>query len=121
MNINFDCKVLGCETIVVNKAITPNGDGKNDILFIQGADNSLCYPKGVAVEIYNRWGILVFETDKYSNSSNYFDGYSRGRTTVSKSDGLPTGTYFYIVNYESFDNTGNIQMNKKDGFIYLSR
>jgi len=25
------------------------------------------------------------------------------------------------VNYESFDTTGNIQMNKKDGFLYLSR
>ena len=125
INMNVDpkyCEVAGvvCDAIEVHKALTPNGDGKNDILIIEGVDSSTCYPSGVSVEIYNRWGILVFETSKYSNTSNYFDGYSRGRTTVSKSDGLPTGTYFYIVNYESVDN-GNIQMNRKDGFIYLSR
>ena len=123
INMNVDpkyCIVLGCDAIVIHKALTPNGDGKNDILVIDGVEDNICYPSGVSVEIYNRWGILVFETSKYNNTSNYFDGYSRGRTTVSKSDGLPTGTYFYIVNYESVEN-GNIQMNRKDGFIYLSR
>jgi gliding motility-associated-like protein len=121
MNVNFDCKVLGCEAIVIHKALTPNNDGFNDQLVIDGVEDNICYPSGITVEIYNRWGILVFETSKYSNTDNYFDGYSRGRTTISKSEGLPTGTYFYILNYESFDNTGNIQMNKKEGFIYLSR
>ncbi|MCI4443833.1 MAG: gliding motility-associated C-terminal domain-containing protein, partial [Lentimicrobium sp.] len=121
MNVNFDCKVLGCEAIVVHKAFTPNWDGINDTLTIDGVEDNICYPSGISVEIYNRWGILVFETTKYNNTSNVFDGYSKGRTTISKSDGLPTGTYYYIVNYESFDGTGNIQMNRKDGFIYLSR
>jgi hypothetical protein len=65
--------------------------------------------------------VLVFETTKYNNETNAFDGYSRGRTTISKSDGLPTGTYYYIMNYEAFDGTGNIITNRKDGFIYLSR
>ncbi len=111
---------VGCDAIIVHKALTPNFDDINDILIIDGVEDSTCYPSGVNIEIYNRWGVLVFETSKYSNTSNYFDGYSRGRTTVSKSDGLPTGTYFYILNYESVE-TGNIQMNKKDGFIYLSR
>ena len=113
--------VLDCEAIVVHKALTPNWDGLNDILIIDGAGDTNCYPSGIAVEIYNRWGVLVFETTKYNNTSNYFDGYSKGRTTISKSDGLPTGTYFYILNYESVDGNGNIQINKKDGFIYLSR
>ena len=121
MNVNFDCKVLGCDAIVVHKAFTPNGDGTNEKLVIDGVDASICYPSGVSIEIYNRWGVLVFETNKYNNETNAFEGYSKGRTTISKSDGLPTGTYFYILNYESFDGTGNIQMTKKDGFIYLSR
>ncbi|MDO8335237.1 MAG: gliding motility-associated C-terminal domain-containing protein, partial [Candidatus Saccharibacteria bacterium] len=123
MNINFDCKVLGvgCEAIVVHKAFTPNGDGINEQLVIDGVDSSICYPSGINVEIYNRWGVLVFETSKYDNTNNAFEGYSKGRTTISQSDGLPTGTYFYILNYESFDGSGNIQMNRKDGFIYLSR
>jgi gliding motility-associated-like protein len=123
MNINFDCKVLdiGCDAIVVHNAFTPNGDGINDQLLIDGVDSSICYPSGVNVEIYNRWGVLVFETTKYNNLTNNFDGFSRGRTTINKSDGLPTGTYYYILNYESFDGTGNIQIIKKEGFIYLSR
>ena len=115
--------VLGveCEAIVVHKVLTPNFDEKNDYLHIDGVDDSICYPSGINIEIYNRWGVLVFETTKYNNETNRFDGFSKGRTTISKSDGLPTGTYFYILNYETFDGNGNVQINKKDGFIYLSR
>jgi gliding motility-associated-like protein len=121
MNINFDCKVLGCEAVVVHNAFTPNGDGTNEQLVIDGVEDSICYPSGINIEIYNRWGVLVFETSKYNNTTNNFDGYSRGRTTIRQSDGLPTGTYYYILNYESFDSNNNIQINKKDGFIYLSK
>jgi gliding motility-associated-like protein len=114
-------KGVDCEAVVIRKAFTPNGDGVNDYLQIDGVEDNNCYPSGISVEIYNRWGILVFETAKYSNTDNYFDGYSRGRTTISKSEGLPTGTYFYILNYESSDGNGINKVNKKEGFIYLSR
>jgi hypothetical protein len=46
---------------------------------------------------------------------------SLGRTTVSQSSGLPTGTYFYILNYTSVDGTGQIQTNKQDGYLYLTK
>ena len=121
MNVNFDCKVLGCESVVVHNAFTPNWDGINDVLIIDGVNDDICYPSGIGIEIYNRWGVMVFETAKYNNETNAFEGYSKGRTTISQSDGLPAGTYFYILNYESFDGNGNIQINKKDGFIYLAR
>jgi hypothetical protein len=52
---------------------------------------------------------------------NAFNGISRGRTTVSQSSGLPTGTYFYILNYTSVDGTGQIQTNKQDGYLYLTK
>jgi hypothetical protein len=48
------------------------------------------------------------------------NGISRGRTTVSQSSGL-TGTYFYILNYTSVDGTGQIQTNKQDGYLYLTK
>jgi gliding motility-associated-like protein len=121
MNVNFDCKVLGCEAVVLHNAFTPNGDGINEHLVIDGVNDDICYPSGVNVEIYNRWGVLVFETSKYDNETNAFEGYSKGRTTIKESAGLPAGTYYYILNYESFDGTGNIQINRKDGFIYLAR
>jgi gliding motility-associated-like protein len=113
--------VFGCEAIVVHNAVTANNDGINDYLHIDGAEDTNCYPSGISVEIYNRWGVLVFETSKYNNTTNYFDGFSRGRTTINKQDGLPTGTYFYIINYESVGGNGNLQGNRKEGFLYLSR
>ncbi|MGL3001847.1 gliding motility-associated C-terminal domain-containing protein, partial [Flavobacterium sp. RSSB_23] len=120
MNVNFDCKVLGCGTVIVHNAFTPNGDGLNEIFKIDNIDDTICYPEN-SIEIYNRWGVLVFETKNYNNTSNYFDGVSRGRTTISQSSGLPTGTYFYILNYTSFDLNGNPVQNKKDGYLYLSK
>ncbi|WP_413998983.1 gliding motility-associated C-terminal domain-containing protein [Flavobacterium sp. W1B] len=112
--------VLGCESILVHNAFSPNGDGINENFVIDGIDDTICYPENT-VEIYNRWGVLVFETKNYNNQTNAFDGYSRGRTTISKSSGLPTGTYYYILNYTSVDLNGNIQTNKKDGYLYLTR
>ncbi|MBF4467676.1 gliding motility-associated C-terminal domain-containing protein, partial [Flavobacterium sp. LC2016-12] len=120
IQVNDDCLVLPCENILVHNAFSPNGDGINDVFTIDGIDEITCYPENT-VEIYNRWGILVFETSNYNNTTNAFDGISRGRTTVNKSDGLPPGTYFYIVNYKSLDGNNVIQSNKKDGYLYLSK
>ena len=120
LSINEDCKVLACGNVVVHNAFSPNGDGINDVFKIDNIDDITCYPENT-VEIYNRWGILVFETTNYNNTTNAFDGTSRGRTTVKQSDGLPTGTYFYIINYQSLDGNNLIQNNKKDGYLYLSK
>ncbi|UPZ15228.1 gliding motility-associated C-terminal domain-containing protein [Flavobacterium humidisoli] len=120
MEINDDCKVLACGNVLVHNAFSPNGDNMNDFFKIDNIDELTCYP-GNTVEIYNRWGILVFETTNYNNKTNAFDGTSRGRTTVKQSDGLPTGTYFYIITYKSLDGNNNVQDHKLDGYLYLSR
>ncbi|MBF7092358.1 gliding motility-associated C-terminal domain-containing protein, partial [Flavobacterium sp. ALJ2] len=120
LSVNDDCKVLACGTILVHNAFSPNGDSINDKFVIDNIEDTTCYPDNT-VEIYNRWGVLVFETKNYNNTTNSFDGYSRGRTTIKQSDGLPTGTYFYILNYTSVDGNGAIQTNKKDGFLYLTK
>lgn len=103
-----------------HNAFSPNGDNFNDTFKIDNIDNLTCYPENT-VEIYNRWGILVFETKNYNNTTNAFDGISRGRTTVKQSDGLPTGTYFYIIHYKSLDGNNNLQDNKLSGYLYLSK
>ena len=120
MDVKDDCKVLPCGNIVIHNAFSPNGDGINDFFTIDSIDEINCYPENT-VEIYNRWGVLVFETTNYNNTTNAFDGTSRGRTTVKKSDGLPTGTYFYIITYKSLDGNNVMQNNKKDGYLYLSK
>ncbi|MDI5951098.1 MBG domain-containing protein [Flavobacterium yafengii] len=120
MTVNTGCGgiVLACGTILVHNAISPNGDGINEKFIIDNIDDTVCYPDNT-VEIYNRWGVLIFETKGYNNTSNVFDGSSRGRTNVSQPTGLPTGTYFYILNYTSVDNDGKIITNKKDGYLYI--
>ncbi len=120
MEANDDCKVLACEKVYAHNAFSPNGDTVNDTFKIDNIDNLTCYPENT-VEIYNRWGILVFETKNYNNATNAFDGISRGRTTVKQADGLPTGTYFYIIHYKSLDGNNNLQDNKLSGYLYLSK
>ncbi|MBP4143062.1 gliding motility-associated C-terminal domain-containing protein, partial [Flavobacterium sp. P4023] len=112
--------VLGCGSIVVHNAFSPNGDNINDVFVIDNIDSKECYPEN-SVEIYNRWGVLVFETKNYDNKTNNFEGISRGRTTLSQSEGLPTGTYFYILNYTFVDGNGDLRNNKMDGYLYLTK
>ncbi|WP_410503572.1 gliding motility-associated C-terminal domain-containing protein [Flavobacterium sp. Root901] len=102
----------GCQ-IDVKKGMSPNGDGKNDRFYIQGIE---CYPNNT-VEIYNRWGVLVFEKDGYNNEDRVFKGYSEGRTTIKQSDGLPAGTYFYILKYK--DSGSN--PHEKSGYLYINK
>lgn len=122
MTVTDDCGgvVLACGTILVHNAFSPNGDGINEVFVIDNIDDTVCYPDNT-VEIYNRWGVLVFETSGYNNSNKAFKGVSEGRSTISQSSGLPTGTYFYILNYTSVDNDGKIITNKKDGYLYLTK
>ncbi|MFV5686681.1 gliding motility-associated C-terminal domain-containing protein [Flavobacterium sp. GB2R13] len=112
--------VLSCGTIIVHNAFSPNGDGINEVFFIDNIDDTNCYPDNT-VEIYNRWGVLVFDAQGYNNTTKAFKGFSEGRSTISQSSGLPTGTYFYILNYTSIDGNGKVQTNKKDGYLYLNR
>ena len=43
--------------------------------------------------------------------------YNIGRD--NKNEGLPTGTYFYIISYDTVDDLGKTLRVKKDGFLYL--
>ena len=60
--------------------ITPNHDGKNDVLVI---DNIQLYP-GNSLAIFNRWGREVYKTTNYQNN-------------WGGDDNTPAGTYFYLL------------------------
>lgn len=115
MKINTDCKVLGVSECVIKvmNAVSPNNDGKNDTFFIENLD---CYPKN-NVEIFNRWGVLVYEASGYDNKNITFNGISNGRTVVSKDEMLPAGTYFYILKYQENNGTAI----DKSGYLYLNK
>ncbi|TBX64658.1 gliding motility-associated C-terminal domain-containing protein, partial [Flavobacterium silvisoli] len=107
--------VAGCDDVKVHNAFTPNGDGINEYFNIEFIDQPCHQPN--SVEIYNRWGVLVYETKNYDNNTRKFTGVSEGRSTISKSDELPTGTYFYILQYS--DGNGNTITESK--YLYLTR
>jgi hypothetical protein len=60
---------------------------------IDNIDDTICYPENT-VEIYNRWGVLVLKLQDIIMLRMLLMVSLRGRTTVSQSSGLPTGTYF---------------------------
>lgn len=108
--------ILPCGIVVYN-AITPNGDGVNDYLLIDQSNNQCA--ENFKVQVYNRWGIKVFETDNYGLGGDVFDGFSSGRLTLNNSERLPSGTYFYILQYD-YDDGGELHRFKKAGYLYLS-
>ncbi|MCC4924055.1 Ig-like domain-containing protein, partial [Flavobacterium chungbukense] len=116
-NVNGDNPTVielinGCSIKIYN-AVSLNGDKFNERFYIRGIE---CYPENT-VQIYNRWGILVFERDHYNNNDVVFKGYSEGRTTVKESNGLPEGTYYYILRYK--DNASKAK--QEAGYLYLTR
>ncbi|WP_083564921.1 gliding motility-associated C-terminal domain-containing protein [Sinomicrobium oceani] len=97
--------------LVIYNGVSPNGDGRNDFFYIKGLEN---YPENT-VEIYNRWGVKVYEAKGYNNTNVRFDGYSHGRATLNKGKLLPTGTYFYILKYND-----NNRLRDQSGYLYIN-
>ncbi|MBA7541176.1 hypothetical protein ES705_33483 [subsurface metagenome] len=64
---------------------SPNGDNINDTWRIESIE---LYPN-VVIEIFNRWGELVFRSDK--GYTNPWDGTFKGRM-------LPVDSYHYVIN-----------------------
>lgn len=108
-------EILPCggRGVVIYNAVSPNNDGINDFFNIDGIENC---PKNT-VQIYNRWGVKVYETSSYNTFGNVFKGVSEGRVTLNQNEKLPTGTYFYNINF--LDETGGIRT-KKAGYLYLN-
>lgn len=100
--------------VVIYNAVSANGDGVNEYFFI---DKIQKYPNNT-VQIFNRWGVKVFETKSYDTSGNVFRGYSDGKGTINKNEKLPTGTYYYILTYEYSDVNGS-NIIKKAGYLHL--
>jgi gliding motility-associated-like protein len=113
--VDGSCIVEPCRELIIHNAVTPNGDTKNEYFDIENITDS-CYSDNT-VEIYNRWGVMVYNTTNYDNRTRLFTGVSEGRSTIKQSAELPTGTYFYILKYRNSE--GNYTT--KTGYLYLSR
>ncbi|WP_165749778.1 gliding motility-associated C-terminal domain-containing protein [Cellulophaga sp. Z1A5H] len=105
-------EVVDSGIAVTNEILTPDNDGINDFFRIENIES---FPNNT-VQIYNRWGVVVYEMAGYDNQSNVFRGISNGRVTISTDSELPVGVYFYIIKYV---NEGN-HLNKA-GYLYINR
>ncbi|WP_194774413.1 T9SS type B sorting domain-containing protein [Pararhodonellum marinum] len=102
---NIVC-VDNCPNYELPNAFTPNSDGANDTF--QAYDNPFprCprFVEDVSIQIYNRWGVLVFSynTRDTSLERNIFINWD-GRD--KNGNELPAGTYFYSgsVLFDVFD------------------
>ncbi len=69
---------------VVPNVFSPNGDGINDVWKIKYLE----YYPDATVQVFNRFGQIVFASVGYNNG---WDGTYKGSA-------LPVGTYYYIIN-----------------------
>jgi len=78
---------LGSSELTVYNAVSPNGDGKNDLFTLLNInpDNK--------VTIFDRWGSVVFNIENYDNQTRVFQGLSNTGTE------LPPGTYYYRIDF----------------------
>ncbi len=88
---------------------SPNGDGNNDTWFIPEINN---YPKN-KVQIFNRWGRLIYEVEGYDNNQIAWNGYAIKQSGIHGNE-VPDGTYFYVIHLEKFEKPGS-------GFIIVKR
>jgi gliding motility-associated-like protein/uncharacterized repeat protein (TIGR01451 family) len=79
--------------------ITPNGDGMNDYLIISCVE-------GADIEIYDRYGSIIYKTKNYNNDWNGVSNQS-GKI-IGKGQKLPNGTYFFVLKFND-GSTENIK------------
>jgi len=99
----------GCQTVTMvatvedrrfpclsaREVITPNGDGLNEAFILFCSDDETVSNNNL--EIYNRWGQLVYETTDYDCSADDGTNCFTGRTNDGSQ--LAPGPYYYIFNY----------------------
>jgi len=80
---------VGGECDEVRTILSPNDDGKNEEFII------LCARvQDIRLEVYNRWGQLVYEADNYDNTWQARD---------EAGNPLPEGAYYYVIKYDDED------------------
>jgi len=68
--------------LTMPNVITPNGDSYNDNFVILNAESYT-----ITLQIYNRWGNIIYETNNYHNDFNC--------------SGCASGVYYYVIKAKS--------------------
>ncbi|MGW9685543.1 gliding motility-associated C-terminal domain-containing protein [Flagellimonas sp. 2504JD1-5] len=112
--ITFGTIPLPTDTFAVNNPtlgnyfLSPNNDGVNDFLVIDGMSES---PNN-SLRIFNRFGQKVFEKINYVDE---FRGESNtGNFILNQDIGLPEGVYYYLITLDDLEL-------EYQGFLFLDR
>ncbi|MNS18345.1 hypothetical protein D3C72_500350 [compost metagenome] len=97
---NQDNATVSPNCLKIYNEFSPNDDGQNDFFYIDCIER---YPDN-QLEIFNRWGNLVYYQKGYKNT---WDGKEEGSAKT-----LPEGTYFYILDLGDGSK-------KTSGWVYL--
>lgn len=90
-------KLVSGTSCFIQKGISPNGDGLNDVFDLDGYDV-------IKLQIFNRYGKKLYEKSPYGNE---WDG------RADNGEQLPDGTYFYMIEFGG-------EKQPQTGWIYLS-
>ncbi len=104
----YVCTPVEYEFAIINiiNAITPNGDGINDVLDY----SDLRVKKDVKISIFDRFGKKVYSSEKQSNY--IWNGTENGRSVI-------TGTYWYVLEWTEPDT--NTKITYKNWIIVKNR
>ena len=76
-------------------AFTPNGDGNNDVFWIDFGDLST----PVGMQIFNRWGALVYQSADYTPCAEFQSECWNGQHFQRYGEKCSPGTYYYVLTY----------------------
>jgi gliding motility-associated-like protein len=99
-----ECNPPATGEISVFNAISPNGDGHNDVFIVKGIES---FPDN-ELKIFDREGNVIYSQDKYKND---WSGVNK------KGDPIPDGTYYFLFDFKDLENKDD----HKKGFIVVKR
>jgi gliding motility-associated-like protein len=82
-----DTVLIKINELIIQTLLTPNDDGNNDHFIIRGLESL----GKTRINIFNRWGAIVYTNDNYTND---WDGRD------NKGNLLQDDTYFYVLSPE---------------------
>lgn len=102
LNLNVSEANCSSNVIIIPQGFSPNGDGIGDQWIIKSIEQ---YSNNT-VKVFNRWGAEVYSAHPYTNDW--------GGKAKNKSEVLPVGTYFYLVDPGDGSDV-------RKGYVYLTR
>ncbi len=108
----FALNLPECAALVIPNIFSPTNDSLNETFhLVFSADGSTTAVANYSMQIFNRWGTLVFETTDPNNNWN---------GTINGNDAA-TGVYFYIVEAKYANGESILLPEQRSGWFHLVR